>query len=149
MLMKKKNFSFVAPRNLKVPVCYDDEFAPDIKYIIKEKKICKQELIQLHTQRTYRVYMIGFLPGFAYMGEVDVKIAMNRKTSPQNVSKGSVGIAGNQTGIYPMDSPGGWNIIGKTPVELYETNENGMNTYFKAGDIVQFFSISKNEFENY
>jgi len=149
MLTTERDFSPIVPRNVNVPVCYDDEFAPDIPHITKEKKISKQELIQLHTQRTYRVYMIGFLPGFAYMGEVDQSIAMNRKTAPQQVSAGSVGIAGNQTGIYPMDSPGGWNIIGKTPVKLYEMNEHGMNTYFKAGDIVQFFSISKNEFKHY
>jgi len=83
------------------------------------------------------------------MGEVDSKIALQRKVTPQHVGKGSVGIAGNQTGIYPMDSPGGWNIIGKTPLKLYETNEDGMTTHLKAGDIVQFFSIGKDEFKNY
>lgn len=135
---------------VKVPVCYDEALAPDLKHVMKEKKISKQELISLHSATEYRVFMLGFLPGFAYMGEIDEKIAMPRKPTPQKVHAGSVGIAGNQTGIYPINSPGGWNIIGRTPIKLYEKKDSdSFTTFFQPGDIVQFYSISRDEFENY
>ena len=90
--------------------------------------------------------MLGFLPGFAYMGEVDEKIAIPRKPQPVNIVEGSVGIAGKQTGIYPLASPGGWQIIGRTPLKLFEVTKEEP-TLFRAGDIVQFYSISKKEFK--
>ena len=92
--------------------------------------------------------MLGFLPGFAYMGEVDEKIAMPRKSQPQNVAAGSVGIAGKQTGIYPFASPGGWQIIGRTPLKLFNPDKE-MPTLLQSGDIIQFYSISKDEFKSY
>jgi inhibitor of KinA len=92
--------------------------------------------------------MLGFLPGFAYMGEVDEKIVMPRKPQPQNVLAGSVGIAGKQTGIYPLASPGGWQIIGRTPLKLFDA-EREEPVLLKAGDTVQFYSISKDEFESF
>lgn len=137
-------------RKVKVPVCYDEALAPDLKHVIKEKKISKQELISLHSAAGYRVYMLGFLPGFAYMGEINEKLAMPRKPTPQKVHAGSVGVAGNQTCIYPINSPGGWSIIGRTPIKLYEKKDNdNFTTFFQPGDIVQFYSISRDEFENY
>ncbi|MBX3254308.1 MAG: 5-oxoprolinase subunit PxpB [Chitinophagaceae bacterium] len=137
-------------RTVKVPVCYNDALAPDIRHITREKKISKQELISIHSTPEYRVYMLGFLPGFAYMGEIVEKIRMPRKPTPQRVHAGSVGIAGNQTGIYPINSPGGWHIIGRTPIRLYEKKDNdNFSTFFQPGDIVQFYSISRDEFENY
>jgi inhibitor of KinA len=92
--------------------------------------------------------MLGFLPGFTYMGEVDEKIAIPRKAQPVSVAAGSVGIAGRQTGIYPFQSPGGWQIIGRTPLKLFDA-EKEEPSLLKAGDKVRFSSISKNEFENY
>jgi inhibitor of KinA len=131
-----------------IPVCYEKEFAPDIEYLAREKNITVDEIIHIHTSRQYRVYMLGFLPGFSYMGEVDEKIVFPRKPQPVTVAAGSVGIAGKQTGIYPLVSPGGWQIIGRTPLKLYSA-EKEKPTLLKAGDTVQFISISKNEFENY
>ncbi|MCC6288498.1 MAG: 5-oxoprolinase subunit PxpB [Chitinophagaceae bacterium] len=146
----KNIFSPEKPRTVKVPVCYDEAFAPDTKLVLREKKISKQELVSIHSTVEYRVYMLGFLPGFAYMGEIDAKIRMPRKALPQKVHAGSVGIAGNQTGVYPIHSPGGWQIIGRTPIKLYEMiDADNFSTFFQPGDIVQFYSISRDEFENY
>jgi inhibitor of KinA len=133
-------------RLVKIPVYYGEEFAPDIHYLTKERNITIDEVIQIHTAKSYKVYMLGFLPGFAYMGELDEKIAMARKPQPVNVAAGSVGIAGKQTGIYPLASPGGWQIIGRTPLKLFDAGKEEP-TLLRAGDIVQFYSISKNEFE--
>lgn len=134
-------------RLLKIPVCYEKEFGMDLLRLSGAKNISVKEVIALHTAVTYKVFMLGFLPGFAYMGEVDEKIAMPRKTQPVNIAAGSVGIAGKQTGIYPLASPGGWQIIGRTPIKLFDRDKEEP-TLFKAGDSVQFYSISKDEFEN-
>ena len=131
---------------IKIPVCYDEEFAMDIQQLAAAKNISVDEVIQIHIVKQYKVYMLGFLPGFPYMGEVDEKIAMPRKPQPVNISEGSVGIAGKQTGIYPMASPGGWQIIGRTPLKLFDAGREEP-TLLKTGDRVQFYSISKNEFE--
>ena len=107
------------------------------------------EIVRLHTERIYKVYMIGFLPGFAYMGEVDERIAMPRKQQPRtNVEAGSVGIAGIQTGIYPLTSPGGWQIIGKTPMKLFDKEKEDA-VLLQPGDEINFYSITENEFANY
>jgi inhibitor of KinA len=136
----------IAERLIKIPVCYEDEFALDIYYLAATKNITVHEVIRLHTSKNYKVYMLGFLPGFSYMGEVDEKIAMPRKPQPENIVAGSVGIAGKQTGIYPLVSPGGWQIIGRTPLKLFDVTRDEP-TLLRAGDMVQFYSISKNEFE--
>jgi inhibitor of KinA len=133
-------------RLIRVPVCYEKEFAPDIIRLAAAKKIETGEVIQLHTSLTYKVFMLGFLPGFAYMGEVSEKIAIPRKSKPVNVKAGSVGIAGKQTGIYPLESPGGWQIIGRTPLQLFD-REKEEPSLFRAGDAVQFYSITRNVFE--
>ena len=136
-------------RKIKIPVCYDEKFAPDLSYISKEKKIDIKDIIQLHTSISYRVYMIGFLPGFPYMGEVDKKIAVPRKTDPRNkVETGSVGIAGLQTGIYPLDSPGGWQIIGRTPMRLFNKAKEDP-VLLQPGDEIEFYSITEDEYTNY
>jgi inhibitor of KinA len=130
-------------------VCYAERFALDLEELVQQKHLSKQEIIQLHTSITYRVYMIGFLPGFAYMGEVDEKIAMPRRQQPRTaVPEGSVGIAGAQTGIYPFTSPGGWNIIGRTPLKLFDKDKEEP-TFFKPGDEVTFYSITEDEFAHY
>lgn len=135
-------------RYISIPVCYDKEFAPDTDRVAKENNISIEDVIQLHLSKQYRVYMLGFLPGFAYMGEVDERIGMARKPQPELVAAGSIGIAGRQTGVYPLASPGGWQIIGRTPLKLFDAIKDEP-TLLKAGDTVQFISITKNEFENY
>jgi inhibitor of KinA len=133
-------------RLITIPVCYDTSLALDIIELAAQKNISVQELIHLHTQKKYRVYMIGFLPGFAYMGKVDERIAAPRKSTPRtNIIAGSVGIAGEQTGIYPLDSPGGWNIIGRTPLKMFDATKE-QPTFLQAGDEVEFVSISLEEF---
>jgi inhibitor of KinA len=133
---------------VKIPVCYERDFAPDIEKIMKLKNISAEELIGFHISKEYRVYMLGFLPGFAYLGQVDEHISTPRKPLPAPVVAGSIGIAGNQTGIYPLNSPGGWQIIGRTPVKLFDPDKNEP-VLLKAGDNVQFYPITRHEFENY
>ncbi|HEV8283873.1 MAG TPA: 5-oxoprolinase subunit PxpB [Chitinophagaceae bacterium] len=133
---------------VRVPVCYENEFATDLKSIAEQKNISSEEIIRLHSSKQYRVYMLGFLPGFAYMGEVQDLIAVPRKAQPRPIAAGSVGIAGRQTGIYPVNSPGGWQIIGRTPLKMFDKDKNEP-CLLKAGDHVEFYSISKDEFENY
>lgn len=135
-------------RTLKIPVCYAQPFAPDIITLAKEKNFTVEEVIALHYQKLYRVYMIGFLPGFAYMGKVDERLAAPRKATPVNVAPGSVGIAGEQTGIYPLASPGGWNIIGRTPIKLFD-KKNKKPVLMQPGDEIQFYPITEHEFENH
>lgn len=137
--------SSLQPRKIKIPVCYAEKYGLDINDISREKKLPVDEIIRLHTAKKYRVYMIGFLPGFAYMGEVDERIAISRKTQPRTiVEAGSVGIAGRQTGIYPLDSPGGWQIIGKTPVKIFD-KEKDDPVLLQPGDEIEFYSITEDE----
>ena len=126
-------------RLIEIPVNFDKDFALDLEFIASTNNLTSKEVIKIFTAQTYRIYMLGFLPGFAYMGEVAEKIATPRKDSPRlKVPKGSVGIAGRQTGIYSLSSPGGWQIIGKTNVELF-TPEAEMPTFLQAGDSVKFY----------
>lgn len=133
---------------VRIPVCYDLEMGPDLLSVAAQKNITPEELIRIHTEKEYRVYMLGFLPGFSYMGQVDERIATPRKSQPANVAAGSIGIAGKQTGIYPLASPGGWHIIGRTPLALFDAMKNEP-TLLKAGDRIQFVPISKDEFKNH
>lgn len=136
-------------RQIKIPVCYSNKYALDIDDVSKEKKLPAAEIIRIHTSRKYRVYMTGFLPGFAYMGEVDKRIAMPRKTTPRvNVAAGSVGIAGAQTGIYPLNSPGGWQIIGKTPLRIFDKEKHDP-VLLQPGDEIEFYPITQDEYTNY
>jgi inhibitor of KinA len=136
-------------RAVTIPVCYAPGFAPDLEELSLQKQLPVEDIIRIHTQAVYRVYMIGFLPGFAYMGEVDERIASPRKEKPrQQVAAGSVGIAGAQTGIYPMISPGGWQIIGRTPLSLF-TKDSEHPALLQPGDDVTFYPISENEFNHY
>jgi len=133
---------------VKIPVCYDTFFATDLESLAESKGMSSEDVVQLHLLKQYRVYMLGFLPGFAYLGQVDDKLATPRKPQPVEVAAGSIGIAGHQTGIYPMVSPGGWHIIGRTPVHLFDSDKENP-ALLKPGDSVQFFSITLHEFENY
>jgi inhibitor of KinA len=132
-------------REVRIPVCYHKDFAPDLQRVADLKNLSFDDIIRLHTGKKYRVFMLGFLPGFPYLGKTDKKINVARKDEPEKVKAGSVGIAGRQTGIYPFNSPGGWQIIGKTPVKLFDKEKTEI-TLLKPGDVVEFFSISKEEF---
>lgn len=126
-------------KTIEIPVIFDDEASPDLKFVAELNKLSTEKIIEIFLAQTYRVYMLGFLPGFAYMGEIDERIAAPRKETPrQNVPAGSVGIAGRQTGIYPFDSPGGWQLIGRTETTLFEP-ENEIPTLFQTGDSVKFY----------
>ncbi len=132
---------------INVPVCYDSAFALDIEKISEQKNISVQEIINIHTADIYEVYSIGFLPGFTYMGIVHESIQIPRHEKPRmHVTAGSVGIAGLQTGIYPTNSPGGWQIIGRTPWKVFDPNPNKL-AKFKVGDRIQFYPISKIDFD--
>jgi len=135
------------PKTVQIPVCYEGYFAPDLPAMAMTTGMDIQEIIERHTAVTYQVYMLGFLPGFAYMGQVDEAIAQPRKQRPQPVHAGGVGIAGRQTGIYPLASPGGWQIIGHTPVQLF--NKESGDTLLQPGDSVQFYPITAYEFNRY
>jgi inhibitor of KinA len=139
----KKQFS---NRLVQIPVCYTPLLGPDLGEVAGHAGIDVNELIRLHTERTYKVYMIGFLPGFPYMASVNEKLRMPRKASPrQHVPAGSVGIAGEQTGIYPLESPGGWQLIGQTPLLLFDVSEENP-CLLQPGDEVIFNPISLAEF---
>lgn len=133
-------------RVVRIPVCYEGVYAPDLEELAVRSALTVAEVIRLHSERVYRVYMIGFLPGFSYMGEVDPRIAAARKQQAAPVVAGSVGIAGIQTGIYPLNSPGGWHIIGRTPVKMFD-RMNKVPARLQAGDCVQFYAISPAAFE--
>ena len=130
----------------RVGVCYDSEFGTDLHEISVATKLSVDEIIERHMSGTYRVYMLGFLPGFAYMGEVDHSLYMPRKQTPAAVVAGSVGIVSNQTGIYPLNSPGGWQIIGRTPMKLFDPAA-AIPVKLTPGDRVQFYRITREEFE--
>lgn len=133
-------------RELLLPVCYDPQFAPDLEAMAAFHHCSTKELIELHHSQSYYVFMIGFSPGFPYLGILPDALVTPRKSSPAPlVRAGSVGIAGRQTGIYPMDSPGGWNIIGRTPTRLFDIGEK-QPCFFKAGDRVRFSPIDLETF---
>ena len=131
------------PRLIKIPVDFSPVFALDLESVAAKNNLTAQKVIEIFTAGTYRVFMLGFQPGFAYMGEVDASIATPRKQTPRLiVPRGSVGIAGKQTGIYPFDSPGGWQIIGRTGFELF-TPEKKNPCALSAGDLVKFYASNK------
>ncbi len=134
------------PKVSRIPVLYGGEFGPDLDYVARYHNITPEEVVRIHTGTLYPIYMLGFMPGFAYLGGVSAKIATPRLTTPRlRVPAGSVGIAGTQTGIYPSDSPGGWQIIGRTPVKLFDPKREPPSL-FEAGNYLGFFSVSADEF---
>jgi inhibitor of KinA len=125
-------------RTIEIPVHFNAEFALDLDHVAEQNNLSRDKVIEIFTAATYRVFMLGFLPGFTYMGEVDERIAAPRHETPRTfVPKGSVGIAGRQTGIYSLPSPGGWQIIGHTDVEMF-TPDGESPTYLQPGDQVKF-----------
>jgi inhibitor of KinA len=133
-------------RSVEIPVCYGGEFGPDLEDMAGIVRLKPSEFIELHASRTYHAYFLGFAPGFAYLGDVADEIAVPRLQTPRKkVPQGSVGIAGKQTAIYPFATPGGWILIGRTPLTLFQRDRDPMEL-ISIGDQVRFRPISREEF---
>ncbi len=134
-------------RLIEIPTCYEDEYGTDLKEVSESTGLSIDEVIKIHSSTDYLVYMLGFTPGFSYLGGMDERIACPRKKIPRkDIPAGSVGIADKQTGIYPIESPGGWQLIGRTPLNLFDPDREEI-FLCKAGDKLRFVPISKQEFE--
>jgi inhibitor of KinA len=145
----KREKSSKIPDKLIIPVCYGGDFGQDLLTVARTNKLSETEVIDIHTAGQYTVFMIGFVPGFAYMGGMDPRLSTPRKEVPNaKIPTGSVGIAGNQTGIYPMETPGGWQIIGRTPLKMFDVNRL-QPSLLKGGDMVTFEAIGIEEFNAY
>jgi len=130
----------------EIPVCYDLEFGIDLKEMSNLSNLDISEIIEIHSNNLYTVFFIGFLPGFLYLGGLDSELFFGRKANPRlHVEKGSVGIGGQQTGVYPINSAGGWNIIGKSPINFFDADKE-FPCFAKSGDQIKFNAISKEEF---
>ena len=137
------------PRLVEIPVCYGGELGPDLDDVARQHQITAQDVIDLHSGAVYLVYMVGFMPGFAYMGGLPAQLATPRRATPRTaVPAGTVGIGGSQTGVYPLESPGGWNLIGRTPVKVFEIAREPA-TLLTTGDRARFVPISARDFERW
>ena len=138
----------ILKRTVEIPVCYEDEFGPDLGRVLKHTGYDKEELIERHTSGRYLVYFLGFSAGFPYIGGMDESLATPRLKTPRKaVPAGSVGIAGQQTGMYPLPTPGGWNLIGRTPLPLFNRS-NPKDTAIRMGDWIRFHTVGRAEFES-
>ena len=146
-LLEENEYSTTKKNFIIIPVCYDFIVAPDLRNYLDKKNLSKEEFIQKHTIEEYLVYMKGFLPGFVYLGGLDKALALKRKDHPSlKVPKGSIAIGGQQTGIYGIESPGGWWVIGKSFLCFFDADDNHA-IQIKAGDILKFISITIEEFK--
>jgi len=137
-----------ASRSIEIPVCYDAEFGFDLSHVAEHTNLSEREIIDLHSTGQYRVACIGFVPGFTFLTGLPKKLATPRRDVPRKeIPPGSVGIGGAQTGIYPLRSPGGWNLIGRTPLKLFDPSKNPP-TLPRPGDHVRFRAITKEEFQS-
>ena len=135
-----------AGRTVEIPVCYGGEYGEDLPHVARHAGLSEGEVIRLHSGKSYRIYMLGFLPGFPYLGGLDRRLFTPRLPNPRTkIPAGSVGIGGEQTGIYPMESPGGWQLIGRTPLRLFHPEDGGKVPY-EAGDFIRFVPVSPKEF---
>jgi len=133
-------------RVFEIPVCYGGEYGPDIANIAKNAGLSEKEVIEIHSSRDYLIYMLGFLPGFTYLGGLDERIHTPRLATPRiKINAGSVGIGGSQTGIYPLDSPGGWQLMGMTPVKTYDPDRE-VPILVEAGDYIRFVPVSEEQY---
>lgn len=131
---------------VEIPTCYGGTYGPDLEQVASHNNLSTEQVISLHAADPYLTYMLGFSPGFPYLGGVSDQIATPRRSTPRtSVAGGSVGIAGNQTGVYPVESPGGWNIIGRTPLRLYDPDAE-RPILLRAGDYIRFVPIDENTF---
>jgi len=134
------------PRHLEIPVCYGGEFGADLAEVCALRGLTEAQAIELHASAEYLVYFLGFVPGFAYLGELPEALVTPRLATPRRrVSAGSVGIAGNQTGVYPFATPGGWRLLGRTPMAMFRTDRDGLSL-LSIGDRVRFTPISADRF---
>ena len=147
-LLKLEVSQETAPsRIFDIPVCYGGAYGPDLADVAAFHGVSEEQVIQMHSGRDYLIYMLGFLPGFAYLGGLDKMLATPRLDSPRvRIEPGSVGIGGEQTGIYPMASPGGWRLIGQTPLSLYDEEKENSVPY-EAGDYIRFVPITPEQYE--
>jgi len=137
------------PRIVEIPVCYGGDFGPDLSYVAEHNKLTMDKVIEIHASGDYLVYMLGFAPGFPFLGGMSELISTPRRQSPRtSIPPGSVGIAGMQTGVYPIETPGGWQLIGRTPLALFRPADNPPSL-LQAGDIIRFIPISAQEYEAY
>jgi inhibitor of KinA len=135
------------PRTVEIPVLYGGGFGPDIDFVARHNHLTVPDVIRIHSSQTYQIYMIGFTPGFPFLGGLPEKLHTPRLETPRPlVPAGSVGIANNQTGVYPVDSPGGWRLIGRTPVTLFHPSKKDPFLY-RAGDGIRFIAISNEEYD--
>ena len=147
-LLENEIDSIILPesRTICIPVLYGETGGPDLREVAGYNSISEDEVIRIHSDMEYYVYMLGFTPGFCYLGGIDERIVTPRKTTPRlTIPAGSVGIAGNQTGIYPIDSPGGWQIIGNTPVKLFDPLKSP-EFLVNAGDFIKFCPVGRREY---
>jgi inhibitor of KinA len=132
---------------VRIPVCYGGDLGPDLSEVARFAGMSEDDVVRTHTSGVYRVFMLGFVAGFAYLGIVDERIAMPRRETPRlKVPAGSVGVAGGQTGVYPAETPGGWRLLGRTPVKPFDPNRADP-FLMKAGDAVEFYGISREEYD--
>jgi inhibitor of KinA len=131
---------------VEIPVCYGGEFGPDLAEVCKLHGMAEAQAIELHASFEYLVYFLGFVPGFAYLGELPKELVTPRLAAPRKrVPAGSVGIAGNQTGVYPFATPGGWRLLGRTPIKMFRADSDGLSL-LSIGDHVRFAPISAERF---
>lgn len=136
-------------RVVEIPVCYGGAFGPDLDDVARAHEMTADEVVRLHAAGDYLVYMVGFMPGFAYLGGLPAKLATARRTTPRTVVPArTVGIGGSQTGVYPLDSPGGWNLIGKTPLAIFDI-ARPQPALLSTGDRVRFRAITEEQFSNW
>lgn len=144
-----EDFQLPAPHTVEIPVVYGGEYGPDLQWVADYHKMAPEDVVRLHIQPIYRVYMIGFMPGYPYLGElVEALVTPRRKTPRTRVARGSVGIAQKQTGIYSVASPGGWQIIGRTPLNLFDPHSKPPSL-LEMGDRVKFIAIAAEEMDRW
>ena len=145
-LDRLEGVSLPEPRQLEIPVCYGGEYGPDLNDVAAMHGITPAQAIELHTSTTYLVYFLGFVPGFAYLGQLPEALGTPRLATPRKrVPAGSVGIAGDQTGVYPFATPGGWRLMGRTPMAMFRTDRDGLSL-LSIGDRVRFTAVSRERF---
>ncbi|SDP27270.1 5-oxoprolinase subunit PxpB [Halobacillus aidingensis] len=146
-LLSQSSSYYSEERTIEIPVCYGGEWGPDLSFVASHNSMSEEEVIDTHMKGNYLVYMIGFAPGFPYIGGMDKKIAAPRRDDPRlSIPSGSVGIAGEQTGVYPIETPGGWQLIGRTPLKLFEPDKDEPSL-LQAGDRIRFTRIDKAEYD--